>query len=96
MWGATIKANSAAKNGEISIHAPRVGRDRKFCREYFAGMISIHAPRVGRDVDEAVDTVCAVISIHAPRVGRDRILSCVFFGWRAFQSTRPVWGATQP
>ena len=57
--------------------------------------ISIHAPRVGRDLaaDTPVDAR-ALISIHAPRVGRDRR------AWRsdrqrpAFQSTRPVWGAT--
>ena len=34
------------------------------------------------------------ISIHAPRVGRDRMsLSSSGIFW-AFQSTRPVWGAT--
>ena len=33
----------------ISIHAPRVGRDIKFYKNFLLNWISIHAPRVGRD-----------------------------------------------
>ena len=56
----------------ISIHAPRVGRDRGNLKTANKSNISIHAPRVGRDV-LAVVTLWADdrISIHAPRVGRD-------------------------
>mgnify|MGYP001694578904 CR=1 FL=1 len=36
------------------------------------------------------------ISIHAPRVGRDSY-DIITYGYdMAFQSTRPVWGATVP
>ena len=37
-----------------------------------------------------------IISIHAPRAGRDRWRTLGRFGWRRFQSTRPVRGATAP
>ena len=33
----------------ISIHAPRVGRDDPFLYDALESNISIHAPRVGRD-----------------------------------------------
>ena len=36
------------------------------------------------------------ISIHAPRVGRDPRLVTAAQQQSAFQSTRPVWGATSP
>ena len=57
--------------------------------------ISIHAPRVGRDAPGAVIVrVASNISIHAPRVGRDHVPRFCGAVPRAFQSTRPVWGAT--
>ena len=41
---------SAAKEAEISIHAPRVGCDKALpCKPSPRGQISIHAPRVGCD-----------------------------------------------
>ena len=57
----------------ISIHAPRVGRDRRvLAHEHHHSAISIHAPRVGRDPEAKENLVAAInISIHAPRVGRD-------------------------
>ena len=60
-----------------------------------ADVISIHAPRVGRDLHGAStwDEIVP-ISIHAPRVGRDRARHVLTARARAFQSTRPVWGAT--
>ena len=56
----------------ISIHAPRVGRDRELlaCRLNLS-LISIHAPRVGRDITGGLKVGMSSISIHAPRVGRD-------------------------
>ena len=56
--------------------------------------ISIHAPRVGRDVVLSGIMHHLSISIHAPRVGRDLPRSCTATRCAAFQSTRPVWGAT--
>ena len=56
----------------ISIHAPRVGSDRKPERNLFARkVISIHAPRVGSDAGRIAAAARQGISIHAPRVGSD-------------------------
>ena len=35
-----------------------------------------------------------MVSIHAPRVGRDVLLLSLYTVHLSFQSTRPVWGAT--
>ena len=56
--------------------------------------ISIHAPRVGRDLPPQDLRRASSISIHAPRVGRDLDDEVVPVVAGAFQSTRPVWGAT--
>ena len=40
------------------------------------------------------DVQRAKISIHAPRVGRDRMYVHLPMRHNQFQSTRPVWGAT--
>ena len=37
-----------------------------------------------------------MISIHAPRMGSDLKRECVDVPWVKFQSTLPVWGATNP
>jgi len=141
VWGATATRTKNPSREQISIHAPRVGRDtsiicmlviiqyfnprapcgarpdsmRKIttifefqstrpvwgataimARISFTKAISIHAPRVGRDHYAAPLGSWLVISIHAPRVGRDA-RGAVLAGWAAaFQSTRPVWGATFP
>ena len=51
VWGATRAGHRGRRPRLISIHAPRVGRDRMhkvaFVQQYG---ISIHAPRVGRDL----------------------------------------------
>ena len=75
VWGATSVIFYDDQGYNISIHAPRVGRDRRSrpCRCW--------EPR---------------ISIHAPRVGRDAPASATSEPSAAFQSTRPVWGATSP
>ena len=101
---------------QISIHAPRVGRDGAQDGRRHPRLISIHAPRVGRDLGVWLVVRHSAISIHAPRVGRDysalpSSLNRLDFNPRApcgarhssrslrsskrlFQSTRPVWGAT--
>ena len=57
--------------------------------------ISIHAPRVGSDLsDVLVYGLVGGISIHAPRVGSDILVSSVVKSTPRFQSTLPVWGAT--
>ena len=72
VWGATMKYFSNIHTLDISIHAPRVGRDRNVHSKLRYVLISIHAPRVGRDSRTArIYLRAAAISIHAPRVGRD-------------------------
>ncbi len=80
---------------DVSIHAPRVGRDHRSCREQpTPHRFNPRAPRGARQAI-ALDTSHGVpVSIHAPRVGRD-LQSCD--SGKAsylFQSTRPAWGAT--
>ena len=55
--------------------------------------ISIHAPRMGRDEAPYQFSGYDPISIHAPRMGRDFL---IYYNHqkKEFQSTRPVWGAT--
>ena len=39
---------------DVSIHAPRVGRDDLLCQLFLRVLVSIHAPRVGRDLVQVV------------------------------------------
>ena len=55
VWGATLKHYHHNEPRDVSIHAPRVGRDIRG-RELIGILnVSIHAPRVGRDA--GVDTL---------------------------------------
>ena len=57
--------------------------------------ISIHAPHTGRDLLVGAGRQGLVISIHAPHTGRDAgSYSSTVTLW-AFQSTRPIRGATE-
>ena len=60
----------------------------------FQVVISIHAPRAGRDERAAELLGLSPISIHAPRAGRDESFRDQLQSLQAFQSTRPVRGAT--
>ena len=57
-------------------------------------LISIHAPRVGSDFILLQSNLPSAISIHAPRVGSDVVAVPVSVPVLRFQSTLPVWGAT--
>ena len=48
--GATVEGVSERTYTDISIHAPREGRDRAVLRTLDISFISIHAPREGRDI----------------------------------------------
>ena len=72
VWGATRCGLLRAAAEQVSIHAPRVGRDCPKCHVSQTGNVSIHAPRVGRDLFQLGSVVLVLVSIHAPRVGRDR------------------------
>ena len=49
VWGATFANSISRRTPSISIHAPRVGRDKYAKCAVKYKDISIHAPRVGRD-----------------------------------------------
>ena len=79
---------------EISIHAPRVGRDAKREKRKVQKNISIHAPRVGRDpVRPSFTMTQADFNPRAP-CGARPYLGVPDWDIKKFQSTRPVWGAT--
>ena len=71
VWGATVTRYQLFVDGEISIHAPRVGSDARVLNLVQLLVISIHAPRVGSDRRDPHPRGRADISIHAPRVGSD-------------------------
>ena len=94
VWGATQMIYLLHLVQNVSIHAPRVGCDRRGNRQVMVAKVSIHAPRVGCDIDSLEIENMISVSIHAPRVGCDYYK---LFRWTThdtFQFTHPVWGAT--
>ncbi len=80
----------------ISIHAPRVGSD--FIQESVSlrnFSISIHAPRVGSDLDTQTITASDVYFNPRSPCGERPVKSSYCPRCYAFQSTLPVWGATE-
>ena len=95
VWGATPVDKIMVADVDISIHAPRVGRDL-LAQEYDTknGNFNPRAPCGARLRPIKPGELSKEISIHAPRVGRDgNIVKSTGIG-ALFQSTRPVWGAT--
>ena len=93
--GATVDGEQMSREVFISIHAPRAGRDSPrsawpwSCRNFNPRAPCGARPQRGLHVDLAGD-----ISIHAPRAGRDIVCMIKTPPKTAFQSTRPVRGAT--
>ena len=97
VWGATI--NRVRQSYSCQNFNPRTpcgvrrgGRTVQLRRVY----ISIHAPRVGCDQHGCSFPIQQPISIHAPRVGCDLGVEHLRHQEAVFQSTHPVWGATNP
>ena len=79
---------------EISIHAPRAGRDEATEGLLAAVRISIHAPRAGRDTRPFAASPPPVhFNPRAPCGARRSCAACGRIS-SVFQSTRPVRGAT--
>ena len=79
----------------ISIHAPRVGRDKRNDKQrHHCKNFNPRAPCGARLASQNVPERAEMISIHAPRVGRDPCQCNAHNAHNQFQSTRPVWGAT--
>ena len=94
MWGATSPYGCPLTCTCISIHAPRVGSDFNQGLAVFFHDISIHAPRVGSDRVHKFDTnIHDYFNPRSPcgerQLSTRRDNTCL-----PFQSTLPVWGAT--
>ena len=92
--GATALLSANGFTVQISIHAPRAGRDHGGADQVRPGAISIHAPRAGRDSSSGSSS--ASRSNFNPRAPCGaRPLDAAEEKLRmTFQSTRPVRGAT--
>ena len=92
--GATSDSCRVRRRSCVSIHAPRAGRDG-FVPQY-AGVprVSIHAPRAGRDTLQVFSVrLWKSFNPRAP-CGARLSDSIARLNSKAFQSTRPVRGAT--
>ena len=98
--GATSKKPITELRCQISIHAPRAGRDcsdvaRCSCQRDFNPRAPCGArPQGEQGIQGPAYSIRRHISIHAPRAGRDVIILRIRIEQSAFQSTRPVRGAT--
>ena len=71
-WGETNFVEKMGGSVEISIHSPRMGRDKvENNNTGWRFLISIHSPRMGRDGSNGKYSFIYTISIHSPRMGRD-------------------------
>ena len=94
VWGATVAHEFGEHGIDVSIHAPRVGRDYACVKCFIFGGVSIHAPHAGRDLMPSSAAILRMVSIHAPHAGRDPPVVDVLPVQVTFQSTRPMRGAT--
>ena len=94
VWGATFYNSKKDTNITISIHAPRVGRDKRLSGFSTNHLLFHTRPVWGATQSWRVKMGTFTISIHAPRVGRDGTPKHKHKFTFLFQSTRPVWGAT--
>ena len=94
-WGETALAPARPDLDAISIHSPRMGRDRwGRSAPWPTGKISIHSPRMGRDISgrSAARSVKRFQST-LPAWGETRPVGSTFSRC-IFQSTLPAWGET--
>ena len=89
VWGATKTPTEILNDIDVSIHAPRVGRDRERDDFLLVHLVSIHAPRVGRDLFEEFHVCAEQVSIHAPRVGRDSTVAASTTPYKSFNPRAP-------
>ena len=93
-WGATTQARETRDKQSISIHAPRMGSDRRDGRPRTRIVISIHAPRMGSDPAMVRRFPAGrYFNPRSPDGERPCPATIRPLGSR-FQSTLPGWGAT--
>ena len=96
MRGATSKTVRISAFFIISIHAPHAGRDPFSCAMDSRASISIHAPHAGRDNEYVISKLEYMdFNPRAPCGARRRFYQRSA-PQGAFQSTRPMRGATIP
>ena len=79
---------------DVSIHAPHAGRDLAAQAERIAALVSIHAPHAGRDLHRMRQALIFLsFNPRAPCGARQSPRPLQIEGM-AFQSTRPMRGAT--
>ena len=94
VWGATLGARYGDCTRRVSIHAPRVGRDRAVLsgQSYTIGF-NPRAPCGARPVILRDVAAGAGFNPRAPCGARPQLADTMIVDLQ-FQSTRPVWGAT--
>ena len=95
MWGATtVSWRCATRVRNFNPRAPCGARPRELFGDDVFLDISIHAPRVGRDfISAAMSVKLQHFNPRAPCGARPHVGRPENYA-KAFQSTRPVWGAT--
>ena len=79
----------------VSIHPPRVGRDRA-CTSGRLRSLGFNPPSPCGEGQKELRMIAQAlsVSIHPPRVGRDTEKKSISLTISMFQSTLPVWGGT--
>ena len=96
VWGATYFSIPLFFGSDVSIHAPRVGCDTwRMPQGDHSIRFNPRTPCGVRLVGYFRYGISVAVSIHAPRVGCDVRAHVRCLPPPAFQSTHPVWGATQ-
>jgi len=89
------QGGQASVSWAVSIHAPRMGRDRgPYDCHIVKGKFQSTRPAWGATATDWQGRDLEPVSIHAPRMGRDDSQWRQVTGRPRFQSTRPAWGAT--
>ena len=95
-WGETNFVSKLGISGLISIHSPRMGRDRNCLKWAYSAVISIHSPRMGRDpMPMHREQPFRKFQSTLPAWGETFLLTNLAVWRYQFQSTLPAWGETR-
>ena len=94
VWGATKRSSWMFRNTVVSIHAPRVGRDRdSLARGSRSGSFNSRSPYGARSLRVTAHSTNVLFQFTHPMWGATERLLRVG-GKYVFQFTHPMWGAT--
>ena len=94
-WGETKDASKMPKGVPISIHSPRMGRDRTQHGDAPRAAISIHSPRMGRDILRIAYYVNTFLFQSTLPAWGETTINGELANDFLFQSTLPAWGETR-